>query len=360
MRGGERVLESLLEVFPQAVLFTLFHERGKVSPRIESHRIVTSWLNRVPGIYSSYRNLLPLFPSAIQSLDLRDFDLVLSSSHAVAKGVRAQRALHICYCHTPMRYIWDAQEDYQLSRSRAALFRLFLPRLQRWDLSSATRVDHFIANSQFVQDRIQKYYGRSSEVISPPIDTDFFRPGLFESREDFYVAAGAMVPYKRLDILVQAFNRLGRPLVLTGNGPEFRKLRRLAGRNIQMPGWVSREALRDLFRRARALVLTAREDFGMATVEAQSCGCPAIALRAGGALETVEDSVNGLLFAEQHPDHLMDAVCRFESMTWPPHQVRSKVENFSRDVFQNKIRRFVAARFAKVPEAQQRPEVQTA
>jgi glycosyltransferase involved in cell wall biosynthesis len=260
-----------------------------------------------------------------------------------------------------MRYIWDAQQDYRLSRSRNAVFQLFLPRLRRWDAETAARVDYFIANSQFVQSRIQKFYDRSSEVIAPPIDTDFFRLMPSESRANFYVAAGAMVPYKRLDILVQAFNRLGRPLVLTGNGPEFHKLRMVAGSNIEMPGWVSREALRDLFCRARAFVLTAREDFGMATVEAQSCGCPAIALGAGGALETVEDSVNGLLFREQRHEDLMDAVCRFESMMWPPQQVRSKVESFSRDVFQNKIRRFVAARFAKLPEAQQSPlAIQTA
>src|SRR5215510_9210686 len=172
MRGGEKVLEGLLDVFPEAVIYTLFHEPGRVSPLIESHKIVTSWLNRVPGVYRQYRNLLPLFPKAVESFDLSGFDLVISSSHAVAKGVRAGSATHICYCHTPMRYVWDAEDDYGFRPIRRLAMRLSRPRLQRWDCEKANRVDHFIANSRFVRERIRSYYGRDAEVIYPPIATD--------------------------------------------------------------------------------------------------------------------------------------------------------------------------------------------
>ena len=350
MRGGEKVLESLLEVYPQAAIYTLFHQRGKVSPRIESHEIVTSWLNRVPGIYRHYRNMLPLFPSAVESFDLRGYDLVISSSHAVAKGVRRGGALHICYCHSPMRYVWDAEDDYSLSPLRRAVFGAIRPRLQRWDCEAARHVDHFIANSRFVRERIREYYGREAEVIPPPVDTHFFTPSDAIQRDDFYLAAGALVPYKRFDLLIQAFNRLGRRLIVAGSGPELQRLRSMAASNVDVRGWVTDAELRRLYRSARALVFAAREDFGMVTVEAQACGCPAIAFGAGGSSETIQDGVNGILFAEQHSDDLIRAVRRFETMGWPAQQVRNKVETFSRETFQTRIRKFIAERREKRQE----------
>jgi glycosyltransferase involved in cell wall biosynthesis len=342
MRGGERVLEAILEICPSSTIYTLFHQRGRVSEFIESHRIVTSWLDRIPGIYRYYRNFLPLFPAAIESWDLSGFDLVISSSHAVAKGVRAGRATHICYCHTPMRYLWDAQADYSFDPIRRLALSAIQTGLRRWDCETARGVDHFIANSRFVQDRIQKYYGRHSDVIYPPIDTEFFTISPSTKREDFYLAAGALVPYKRLDLIVEAFNQSGRRLVVAGSGPQWRSLRKAAGANVEMRGWVTDDELRRLYRSAKALVMAAREDFGMIAVEAQSCGCPVIAFGAGGAAETVHDGNNGIVFAEQTVDDIERAVCRFEVMRWPADQVQPQVEIFSREIFQARIRKFIA------------------
>jgi glycosyltransferase involved in cell wall biosynthesis len=344
MRGGEKVLEALLQVYPGATIYTLFHEAGKVSRFIESHSIVTSWLNRVPGIYRNYRNLLPLFPSAVESLNVSGFDLVISSSHAVAKGIRTGGALHVCYCHTPMRYVWDAEDDYVMNFAQKIALKMFRSRMQRWDCEAAKRVDYFVANSKFVRERISEYYGRDAEVIHPPIDVEFYKPSPEVPREDFYLGAGALVPYKRFDLVVQAFNELGYPLVLAGNGPELRRLRNMAKSNVDVRGWVTDEELRRLYSRARAMVFAGREDFGMVAVEAQSCGCPVIAFAAGGSSETVQDGRNGVLFAEQHPGDLIAAVRRFETMTWPVAQVRHRVESFSSEVFKARIRRFVEER----------------
>jgi glycosyltransferase involved in cell wall biosynthesis len=351
MRGGEKVLEALLELFPESTIYTLFHECGRVSPFIESHRIVTSWLNRIPGVYRHYRNLLPLFPAAMESFDVTGYDLVISSSHAVAKGVNPGNAPHICYCHTPMRYVWDAEDDYAFDPLKRLVMRSVRPRLQRWDCQASKRVSHFIANSRFVRERIRAYYGRDAEVIPPPVDTQFFTGPAGARREDFYVAAGALVPYKRFDLAIEAFNKLGRRLVIAGSGPELKKLRSLAGSNIDVRGWVTNEELRRLFRSARGLVFAAREDFGMVAVEAQACGCPVIAFGAGGSSETVQDGMNGILFAEQHAEDIVRAVQRFETMAWPVEQVRRQVETFSREAFQTKIRTFIAGRTGSKAES---------
>ncbi|MBI4474872.1 MAG: glycosyltransferase [Acidobacteria bacterium] len=344
MRGGEKVLEALLELYPEATIFTLFHERGKVSPLIESHQIVASWLDRIPGIYKHYRNLLPLFPSATQSWKVSGFDLVISSSHAVAKGVNAPNALHVCYCHTPMRYVWDAGDDYAMTAAQRMALKLVRSRMQRWDCQAAGRVDFFIANSKFVRERINEYYVRDAEVIHPPIDTRFYTPSIDASRKEFYLSVGALVPYKRFDIVVDAFNTLGKPLIIAGHGPELRRLRNMAKSNVDVRGWVTDEQLRDLYRRARALVFAGREDFGMVSVEAQACGCPVIAFSAGGSSEIVQDGVNGILFTEQHADDLIRAVRRFETMSWSVETVCHRVESFSRESFKAKFARFIEER----------------
>jgi glycosyltransferase involved in cell wall biosynthesis len=348
MRGGEKVLESLLSIFPHATIHTLFHEKGKVSPAIESHRIVTSILNRIPGIYRFYRYFLPLFPRAVEAWDFSAYNLVISSSHAVAKGVNTAGAPHICYCHTPMRYIWDAEVDYRMNALTRPIFRLFRERLRQWDRETAKLVTHFIANSHFVQERIRRYYDRESDVIPPPVDTEFFNLSEAVVREDFYLAAGALVPYKRFDLVVQAFNKLGKRLVIAGAGPELKKLRNMAASNIDIRGWVPNEELRRLYRRSRAIVYAAREDFGIVGVEAQSCGCPVIAYRAGGMVEIVRDGWNGVLFGEQHEDGVINAIARFEEMTWPPTQVSQGVERFSRGVFEAKIRGIIESRIPEV------------
>jgi glycosyltransferase involved in cell wall biosynthesis len=351
MRGGEKVLEALLDIFPQSTIFTLFHQRGKVSPRIESHPIVTSYLARAPGVFRFYRNYLPLFPRAVEAWDFGGYDLVVSSSHAVAKGVRPGRAYHLCYCHTPMRYIWDAEPDYRMNAVQRLAFRAVRDRLRRWDRETAGRVNHFIANSRFVADRITRYYGRESDVVSPPIDTDFFSLSQAHVREDFYLAAGALVSYKRFDVIVRAFNSLGKRLVIAGTGPELRNLRALAASNISIRGWVSNEELRGLYRTARALVYAAREDFGMVAVEARCCGCPVIAYDQGGLTETVRSGVSGLFFAAQTEIAVTDAVREFEGRTWPPEQVTAGVESFSRAEFETKVRNIIEIRAPEVARA---------
>jgi len=358
MRGGEKVLEAILELYPEAVVYTLFHEAGRVSQRIESHQIVTSWLDRIPGIYRHYRNLLPLFPAAIGSLDLRGYDLVISSSHAVAKGVRAGSATHICYCHTPIRYLWDAEADYAFNAAYRLAMQVVREPLRRWDREKARKVDHFVANSRFVRERIRKYYGRDAVVIQPPIDTHFFTPEASptasDNREDFYLIAGALVPYKRVDLVIGAFNQLGRRLVVAGSGPALKSLRQLARGNVEFRGWVTDDELRRLYRSAKGLVMAAREDFGMVAVEAQACGCPVIAFGAGGGSETTQDGINGVLFAEQHVDDIVHAVRRLESMTWPVDQVWRQVEIFSRENFQVRFRKLITGCIDEKSEARRR------
>jgi glycosyltransferase involved in cell wall biosynthesis len=344
MRGGERVLEELLAIFPGATIHTLLHEPGKVSPFIESHRIVPSWLNRIPGIHRHYRNFLPMFPAAIESFDLSSYELVISSSHSVAKGVRPGKALHICYCHTPMRYIWDAEDDYKFDPIRRFAMRYVRAPLQQWDCEAANRVHHFIANSEFVRERIRHYYGRDAAVIYPPVDTRFFRPSSSTRRGDFYLAAGALVPYKRFDLIVEAFNMMGRRLIVAGRGPESGYLRRIAGETVEVRGDVTDDGLRWLYRNAKGLVVAAREDFGIVAVEAQSCGCPVIAYGAGGSPEIVQDGINGILFAEQCADDIVRAVSRADSMAWPAEQVRRQVEAFSRETFEDNVREFIGGR----------------
>jgi glycosyltransferase involved in cell wall biosynthesis len=340
-RGGEKVLEALLELYPDSTIFTLFYERGRISPQISSKRIVTSWLDRVPGVYRFYRNLAPLFPSAIESLKLNGFDLVISSSHAVAKSVDSGAARHISYCHTPMRYIWDAADDYRPGAIRRAALKCVRPRLRQWDAESSNRVHHFVANSSFVRERIRRCYGRDAEVIYPPVNTDFFTPASDRTRDEFYLAAGALVAYKRVDAVIAAFNQLGKPLVVAGAGPEMRRLRRHAGPNVKFFGWVSDQQLRELYRRARALVFAAREDFGIVPLEAQACGCPVIAYAAGGALETVVEWESGVFFDRQDPDAIVQAIRQFEHLRWNQDRLRSQALGFSRELFKSRFRAFV-------------------
>jgi glycosyltransferase involved in cell wall biosynthesis len=375
MRGGERVLEELLGIFPGATIYTLLHEPGKVSPFIESHRIEPSWLNRIPGIYRSYRNFLPMFPAAIESFDLSEYDLVISSSHSVAKGIRPGRALHICYCHTPMRYIWDAEDDYRFDPLRRLAMQCVRTPLQHWDCEAANRVHHFIANSEFVRERIRRYYGRDAAVIYPPVNTRFFRASSSARRGDFYMAAGALVPYKRFDLIVEAFNKMGRRLIVAGNGPEAGRLRQMAASHerseckrdsaqpsnyVEVRGDVTDDELRWLYRSAKGLIVAAREDFGIVAVEAQSCGCPVIAYGAGGSPEIVQDGVNGILFTEQDADDIVRAVLRADSTVWPVEQVRRQVEAFSRETFEHKVREFIGGRLETHDVSGRRRQLQPA
>jgi glycosyltransferase involved in cell wall biosynthesis len=340
MRGGEKVLLELVRLLPKADLFTLLWRRGSVSPEIEERVQGTSWLQGLPA--RAYRYYLPVFPAAIGSFDLAAYDLVISSSHAVAHAARAPRK-HISYVHTPMRYLWDAREDYfRFGRGawwkRKALAAL-APWLREFDRRAAARLHHVIANSRHVQERIRRVWGRDAEVIYPPVDTDFFTPG--GEPEDYYLVVSSLEPYKRIDLAVDAFSGGPRRLLVAGKGTLERELRRLARAPVEFLGEVSDAVLRDLYRRARALIFPGREDFGMTPVEAQACGCPVVCYGEGGVLESVVEGITGVYFAPQTAEALRQAVERAERMEWDSEALRRQSLCFSRQVFQDRMKAFL-------------------
>jgi glycosyltransferase involved in cell wall biosynthesis len=326
-RGGENVLAEILRVYPQADLFALVDFLpDALRARLGGKHAITSFLQRLPAARRHFRMLLPLFPRAIESLDISRYDLVLSSSHAVAKGVRTTKAqVHVCYCHTPMRYAWDLRDQYLgplglASGVRGAVTGRILDRLQAWDLRTSDRVTHFIANSAFIRERIARCYGRAATVIHPPVDVRFFtpdEPAAAPAARDYYLTASRWVPYKRVDVIVAAFGELPeRRLIVVGDGPERRRVRAAAGPNVAFAGDVPRERLRALLRGARAFLFAAEEDFGILPVEAQACGTPVIAYGRGGSLETVrgldDAAPTGMFFARQEPHAVADAVRAFD------------------------------------------------
>lgn len=350
MRGGERCVEALCEVYPGASVFALLHNKGSVSPALERREIRTSFIQHLPFAGTRYRHYLPLFPAAISRFDMSGFDLIISSSHCVAKGVHTPReSLHICYCYTPMRYIWDLYDDY-FSRERAGLvtrlgMKLALQPLRRWDVASASRPHHFIAISHHIRQRIRSIYNKPSEVIYPPVDTDRFR--LSTRDEGFFLVAGALVPYKRADLAVEAFSRSGDRLIVAGDGPELNRLRTRAAPNVTFTGWVSDEELRDLYERCTALVFPGEEDFGIIPVEVMACGKPVIAYARGGACETVLDSPaggTGVLFPDQTVESLLEAVAHLRSKRFEPADLRRHALSFGREVFKARFREFVDTR----------------
>jgi len=357
--GAERVLEQMLAVYPDADLFSLIDfvppaERGFLGGR----KVHTSFLQHIPGMARRYRSFLPLMPLAIEQLELSKYDLVLSSSYAVAKGVlTGPDQLHLCFCHSPMRYAWDLQHQYlretRLDRGiRGALARWMLHRMRLWDVRSAAGVDGFIAVSRYIARRIWKAYRRKSTIIYPPVDVDAFTPGT--SKEDFYITASRMVPYKRMDLVVEAFARMpDHHLVVIGDGPEAQRIRSRGARNIEFLGQQPFEILRDRLRRARAFVFAAEEDFGIAPLEAQACGTPVIALGKGGLLETIDGltscSPTGVLFEEQTASAIVNAVQLFErkESAISPAACRENAMRFAPDRFRDELANSVAEAYQR-------------
>ena len=361
MRGGEKCLEALCELYPAATLFTLFYRRGHLSPLIERMDIRTSPLQRVPGWQRIYRHLLPLYPRAIESFDLAGYDLVISSSHCVAKGARAAPgATHLCYCHTPMRYAWDQYRHYFPPERLAWWNRRAIPaligRMRAWDVATADRPHRYAANSRHVAARIRTAYGREAEVIYPPVDLASLRLG--DGSGGYYLMVNAFAPYKRVDLVVEAFNRLGRELRIIGTGQDEARLRSLAGPNVRFLGWTSPEALREAYAGCRAFVFAAEEDFGITPVEAQGCGRPVIALGKGGVLETVvphpgfpasagwpasSAAPTGVLYPEQTAEALVEAVRFFEAheRDFDPAATRAAVQRFDRPRYLTEFKAFV-------------------
>lgn len=346
MRGGERVLEQLCEMYPDADIFTLVADRSALSSTILRHNIYETWIAKVPGARRYYQKLLPLMPFALEQLDLRDYDLVISSESGPAKGiVVAPSATHICYCHSPMRYIWNMYHDYKETAgwiTRLAMSLLVLP-LRQWDFTTAARVDHFIANSHNTSQRIKKYYRRDSTIIHPPVDISRFT--VRHDKEDFYVYVGALVAYKRVDILVEAFNQTGMRLIIAGDGEERDRLRNKSNANIEFMSDVTDTQAADLLQGARAFVFAAEEDFGIVPLEAMACGTPVIAYGRGGATETVLDGVTGILFPEQDPAALIHALHLFsaDQDRYSPGVLRRHAEHFRNSSFRSKMQSEIEA-----------------
>lgn len=350
--GAERVLEQILRCYPEADVFSLI-DFAEERAFLQGRPVTTSFIQRLPFARTRYRGYLPLMPLAIEQLDVSGYDLVISSSHAVAKGVlTGPDQLHISYVHTPIRYAWDLQHQYLRESNlqyglRSVLARMLLHYIRNWDARTRDGVDHYIANSAFVGRRIRKIYGRHASVIHPPVDVEAFVPG--GPREDYYVTVSRLVPYKRVPLIAEAFAQMpDRKLIIVGTGPELDKVRQAAGPNVQVVGHLPFEAMRRTMQQARAFLFAAEEDFGISVVEAQACGTPVIAYGRGGALETVRDEQSamptGLFFAEQTVPAIIDAVERFERQPelFRPEYCRLNAEQFSADHFREALLGFVA------------------
>ena len=343
MGGGEKVLEQFSELFPYAPIYTLVATKNSLSERLQRHEIIPSAFGRLPGAAWIYKQALPLFPLAFGTMTIRGKPLlILSSDASMIKGIKVPSgAPHVCYCHSPPRYLWDAQATHSLPPGLTnSLLKAITPALRKWDRAAAQRVDLFIANSQFIRERIRAAYGRESEVINPPVAAEDFAP-LSQAPDDFYLVVSRLVPYKRVDVAIAAFGRLGKRLVIIGDGSEYARLRRKAVKCIEFLGAQPFRVLRDHYARCRALIFPGIEDFGIAPLEAQESGRPVIAYGQGGALETVRAGETGLFFEHQNGDCLANAVIEFESRSWDSAKCRQNAISFGAARFRGEISAFL-------------------
>ncbi|WP_149707147.1 glycosyltransferase family 4 protein [Campylobacter concisus] len=351
--GAEKCVESFTDIWDDVEIYSLIDflsdaDRGKI---LKGKRAHTSFIQKLPFVKDKYRNYLPLFPLAIEQFDLSGYDVVLSSSHAVAKGALTHsNQLHIAYVHTPIRYAWDLYHQYLRESGldgglKGMLAKYFLHKIRIWDASTANRVDHYVANSRYIARRIKKTYGKPSDVIYPPVDVDKFT--LREAKEEFYLTASRMVPYKKIDLIVEAFSKTNKKLVVIGDGPDMAKIKSKAGKNVELLGFASDETMADLMGLAKAFVFAAEEDFGITPVEAQACGTPVICFGRGGARETVLDGESGLYFMEQNIKELLAAVAKFEQNydKFEPIKIRENSLKFSRARFEAEIKSYVEKKY---------------
>lgn len=350
--GSERVVEAIHELFPEAPIYTLVYDRDNMPERFKSYDIRTTFVQKLPFAKKKYPNYLPLMPRAFEALDLTEYDLVLTSSTACAKGVITRSdALQICYCHTPMRYAWEFYYEYikDMNKIKRFIVAFFMHKIRIWDRLAADRVDYFIANSNYIKGRIAKYYRRKSKVIFPPVNTHLYHIG---QKQDVYLIVSRMVPYKRVDLAIEAFNRLGLPLVIIGAGSEEKKLRAMAKENIQFLGRLSDEEIIEHYAKSKAFIFPGEEDFGITPIEAQASGTPVIAYGRGGALDTVVDGKSGVLFSEQTVEALVDAVKAFEvsGVSWTAKQIKEHSEQFSVLRFKENFNNYVEQCLAKQQE----------
>ncbi len=358
--GAERVLEQILAVYPEADLFSLFDflppdKRGF----IRGKPVRSTFIQKLPFARRYHRSYLPLMPLAVEQLDVSSYDLVISSSYVAAKGILSRPdQLHICYCHSPVRFAWDLQHQYLAESGltwgiKSLLARAILHYIRSWDLRSAAGVDVFLTNSDFVGRRVQKVYRRSSRTVYPPVDVGRF--SVQTEKDEFYLTASRLVPYKRIDLVVEAFNRMpGRRLVVIGDGPDRKRIEAAAGPNVTMLGYASDEVMRDHMQRAKAFVFAAEEDFGIVAVEAQACGTPVIAFGRGGSLETVVDGTTGMLFGEQTAEAIVEAVEAMDHWRPDPQAIRAHAERFSIAHFRESFRSIVEAEWQAFTAPRQR------
>jgi glycosyltransferase involved in cell wall biosynthesis len=349
--GAEDVLETLVGMFPDAPVHTSMYWRQGMPATYRGWDVRTTWMDRLPGIYRHHQPYLPLYPVAFSRLDLSDYDLVLSNKSGFCHGVQTGDAVHVCYCLAPTRYVWNF-EAYAareaLARPLKIALRPVIAVLRRWDLQAAQRVDYFVAISREIRDRIRRYYGRESAIIHPPVETRRFHPS--PEQDDYYLIVSRLIPYKRIDLAVRAFNQLERPLVIAGDGRDRGALEALAGPSVSFLGYVPDEELPELFARCRAYILPGEEDFCIAPVQAQAAGRPVIAYGAGGALDTVIAGETGTFFDDQTPDALAQTVRAFDSSTIDADACRVNAERFSAEVFREKLHRFLRERVPAAPE----------
>lgn len=344
MRGGEKVIETILDLFPEADIYTHAHIPEKISEKINRRVSGTTFIQKLPRAGQYYQSYLPLMPYALEQLDLRKYDLVFSSESGPAKGVITRPdSVHICYCHSPMRYAWDMYHDYteRLPPLKKIIIAMLMHRLRLWDLATASRVDYFIANSSFVQKRIQKFYRRDSKVIHPPVDTDSFY--LSNTISDYYLMVGQLVGYKNTRLAVEAFNRNKKRLVIIGTGTELESLKKLANDNISFLGFQSFDVIREHYAKCKALIFPGVEDFGIVPVEAMASGRPVIALAKGGILDTVVDGKTGMFFFEPSTDSLNRAIEAFEHRisSFNPEEIRSHAVEFDSKAFKRDLSNFI-------------------
>ena len=343
MRGGENVLEEFCRIWPEADIYTHAYTPERISDTISSHQVNCTFINRLPHAGTGCQKYLPLMPLALKRLDLSGYDLIVSSESGPVKGINKPRgSTHICYCHSPMRYLWDMYDEYYSNAGIAGkiAMSLFKRPLRRYDLKSADTVDHFIANSHFVAARIKRIYGRDSTVIHPPVDVDFFTQGNY-TKGDYYLFAGQLIPYKRPDLAIAACERMNRKLIVAGDGSMRRELEKKSGRNVTFTGRLQREKLRELYACAKALIFPGIEDFGIIPLEAQAAGTPVIALGAGGALETIVADKTGVFFDQPDVESLCNTIEAFETKKFSADYLTAHAKKFSTERFRAEIKHFL-------------------
>ncbi len=344
--GAERVLEALCELFPLAPVYTLVYDEKLFASRLGGRKVYTSFLQNFPLSKTHHRAFPVLMPMAIESFDLSSYDIVISDSNSYAKGVvTGPETLHICYCHTPMRYAWDNYYSYAEGFSFSSVIKKIIPLamnyIRLWDKISADRAEKFIANSNFVKRRIMKYYQENAEVVYPPVDMSFYNAKKNIKKENYFLIVGRLIPYKRFDLVVEAFNILKLPLKIIGEGPEAQKLKKMAGANIEFLGRLTDSEARDYYARAKAFIFPQEEDFGIVALEAMASGTPLIAYRGGGALESVQEGINGVFFGSQNVGSVIRAVEKFQRKKFNSDVIKASVRKFDKKIFQDKIKEIV-------------------